>query len=165
MRRTGTTRSETLISDFAGRPLKPKPERTADEEALRAKRSLLRRAKRSERDFAKWLIAHDGPDPRYKHMTTSTGRIGHINQIRADCLSMTYLGENKNEKVPKRLAEWWQLICEKAIEWGKEPVLRWEPPNGADYKVAGKPLPEMHIISAARHAELLRKEREHDGRS
>lgn len=153
-----------MISDFAGRPLRKATPKTADAEALKEKRALLRRAKRSERDFAKWLIEHDGPDPRYRHMTTSTGRIGHINQIRADCLSITYLGENKNEKVPARLAGWWQLICEKAIEWGKEPVLRWQPPNGSEFKVAGKPLPEFHLITAERHAELLRKGRLHDGR-
>jgi hypothetical protein len=157
-----------MLSDFAGRPLAPRGVKAASdspEEVKRAKRALLRRAKRSERDFAKWLILHDGPDPKYKHMTTSTGRIGHINQIRADCLSMTYLGENKNEKVPAKLAGWWQLICEKAIEWGKDPVLRWEAPNASDYKVAGKPLPDMHIITAERHAELLLKEKWYDERN
>lgn len=73
------------------------------------------------------------------------------------------MDEHKNVKVPATLAKWWQQICSKAIEWQKEPILTWDPPNGSDYKVAGKPLPTMHIITEDRHAELLRKERLLDG--
>ena len=148
----------TLLSDFAGRPTKPRgPRATSSEpdEVLRAKRSLLRRAKVSERDFAKWVIKHDGPDPRYRHLTSSTGRIGQISGLQADAVSKHYLVECKNVIVPATLAKWWQQICSKAVEWGKEPIIMWDPPNGADYKVAGKPLPVFHIITAERHAELL----------
>lgn len=155
----------SLLSDFSGKPIKPrgvKPTSTESAEVLRAKRALLRRAKVSERDFAKWLIKHDGPDPKYRGLTTSTGRIGHITNIRADCLSMSYLGENKNAKLPAGIAGFWQLINEKAIEWGKDPILRWEPSNASDYKVAGKPLPDLHIITESRHSELLRKEQLYD---
>lgn len=152
----------TLLSDFAGRPPKPRGVRatsTAPAEVLRAKRSLLRRAKVSERDFAKWLMKYDGPDPRYAHLTSSTGRIGQISGLQADAVSEHYLAECKNVIVPTTLAKWWQQICDKAVQWGKDPILMWEPPNGADFKVAGKPLPDMHIITAARHAELLDYER------
>jgi hypothetical protein len=123
---------------------------------LAAKRSLLRRAKRSERDFAKWLLANDAPDPKYKHLTTSTGRIGHIYALRADCLSLHYLGENKNEIVPKKWLEYWALINEKADDFGKVAILRFEPSNKS---VVSKTLPDMHVITPTRHAALLEKER------
>lgn len=153
-----------MLSDFKGDPLVKKPRGVkavskAPSEVLRAKRALLRRAKVSERDFAKWLIKHDGADPRYRHLTSSTGRIGQIAGLQADAVSEHYLAECKNVIVPSTLAKWWQQICVKAGEWGKDPVLMWEPPNGSDWKVAGKPLPTMHIITAERHAELLSMEK------
>lgn len=133
-------------------------------EAVRSKKSLLRRAKRSEREASRWLQVHDGPDPRYRNLTTSTGRIGHLTGLQADSVSKSYLDEHKNVKVPATLAKWWQQICSKAIEWGKNPILTWEPSNAADYRVAGKPLPDLHVITADRHAELLDKERFADER-
>lgn len=128
-------------------------------ESVRSKKSLLRRAKRSERENARWLQTHDGPDHRYDNLTTSTGRIGHLTGLQADSVSRSYLSENKNVKVPATLAKWWQQIASKAIEWGKNPIITWEPSNGADYRVAGKPLPHLHIITPERHRELLEKER------
>lgn len=75
---------------------------------------------------------------------------------------MHYLAEVKNVKMNATIAGWWQQICEKAIEWGKDPILMWEASNASEYKVRGKNLPVLHIITAERHEELLRKERQYD---
>lgn len=161
--------ASTLLSDPFGRPLVtkgrgPRPINNSPEEIRRAKRALLERAKRSERDFATWLVRHNGPERENASALaiTSTGRIGHITGIQADNVSRSYLGENKNERPPVTLAKYWQKICQRAIDWHKDPVLRWDPPNAADYPVAGKPLPDMHIITVERHGELLEKERWYD---
>lgn len=132
-------------------------------ETVRSKRALLRRAKGSEREFARWLQTHDGPDHKYDHLTTSTGRIGQLTGLQADTVSRSFLGENKQVKVPATLAKWWQLICTKSDEWGKSPILHWEPSNGSLYKVNGRPLPHMYIIDRDRLEELLRKEKIADG--
>ena len=139
------------LSDFKGDPIARKPargSRTAAEasESRKAKLALLRRAKNSEREFARWMVAHDGPDPKYRHLTSSTGRIGQVTGLRADTLSRTFLGEEKNMKLNATLAGYWQLINEKAIEFRKSPILHWSPSNAASYKVSGKPLPDLYII-------------------
>lgn len=159
--------ASTLLSDPLGRPLAPKrgrgpkPIDDSPDEIRRARRALLGRAKRSERAFASWLVRHNGPERKNASALaiTSTGRIGHITSIQADNVSRSYLGENKNEKLPVKVAKYWQKICQRAIEWHKDPVLHWDPPDAKNYPVAGKPLPDMHIITADRHAELLDKER------
>lgn len=153
----------SLLSDFKGDPA-GKPKKAQAVESVKAKRALLRRAKRSERDFARWLITNDAPDDRYRNLTSSTGRIGHINQMRADCLSLHFLGENKNEKLPATIGKYWALINEKALEWGKSAILHWEPSNGGDFRVAGKKLPDLYIITGDRLAELLAKEKAYDAR-
>jgi hypothetical protein len=136
-----------------------RPSRTATET-----RRLLRRAKRSERDFAKWLVKHNGPDGDPTHMSimTSTGRVGHVTNIQADCLSRSYMGENKNEILPAKFAKYWQKICQVASQWSKEPVLRMDAADPKKYMVNGKPLPVVHLISEERHGELLLKEQELD---
>lgn len=82
--------------------------------------------------------------------------------LQADSVSAHYLAECKNVKTPATLAKWWQQICVKASEWGKDPILLWQPSNGDLYKVNGKRLPNMHIITEERHAELLLKEQAYD---
>jgi len=82
-----------------------------------------------------------------------------MTNLQFDALSLSYCGENKNEKLPAGLAGYWQKICAKGIEWGKNPLLRWHPSNANDYLVGGRALPELHIITAERHAELLKYER------
>lgn len=151
----------SMLSDPFGEPLsKPRTVVSAElaADVRRNRQRILRRAKDSERDFAKWLVQHDGPDTTHpKSMTTSTGRIGHVTGIQADVLSRTYLGENKHEIVPVKWLRYWQKINEKATEWGKDAVMRFDPSN-----TLGKKIPEWHLITPARHAELLRKEREYD---
>lgn len=159
----------SLLSDPMGRPImtaqkRKKRKRSVSERPQKQRtsaRALLDRSKRSERANAKWLQKYDGPDPRFKMLVTSTGRIGHVTNIQADMLSLHYLGENKNEIIPKKWLKYWQKINARATEWGKDAVLVLDPPRENRDSV-DPALPNMHIITPARHAELLRKEREYD---
>jgi hypothetical protein len=91
-------------------------------------------------------------------LVTSTGRIGHVTNIQADTLSLHYLGENKNEVIPLKWLRYWDKINKRAAEWGKDPVLVLDPPP--DNRNAVNPnLPNLHVITPERHAELLAKER------
>jgi hypothetical protein len=84
-------------------------------------------------------------------ITSSTGRVGHITELQFDVLSRTYAAENKQVKVPVKFLSWWLKIIAISKEHGKQPLLRIEPTNM-------RRLPEMHIITAERHAELLQAE-------
>jgi hypothetical protein len=122
----------------------------------------LRRAKDSERRFGKWLLLHNGPDPRYQlggGVVTTTGRVGHITGLQFDILSLDYTGENKNEKVPATWWNYWTKVFAKSIEEGKHPCIRIEPTNDAARTVLGRKVPNLHLISEERHAELLDIER------
>lgn len=117
----------------------------------------LRRSKESERRLGRWLLEHDGPDPQFLPgggIVTSTGRIGHINELQVDVLSKTYAAENKQMKVPASTWRFWVKIVGRAREMGKEPLLRFEPTNEEHRNI-----PILHVISEERHAELLRAER------
>jgi hypothetical protein len=113
----------------------------------------LRRAKESERNLARFLVLHDGLDPRYTDMASSTGRIGHLTGLQFDVASVHYDGENKNVKVPAALWKAWKQVCAIAKGHHKEPLLRIEPSN--DDK---KGVPIMHIITEERHRDLLQSE-------
>lgn len=118
----------------------------------------LRRSKDSERRLAKWLQAHDGPDPVMKPgngIVSETGRVGHVTALQFDAISLHYAAENKQERVPATWWKFWLKIVEKAGEWGKEPLLRIEPTN--DDRVG---VPIIHMITEQRHEELLRIEQE-----
>lgn len=124
------------------------PTREYDSGAIKRR---LNRAKASERRGAKWLLKHDGPDPRFRPgggIVTTTGRVGHVTGLQFDMLSRTYAGENKQMKVWAGLWGFWLKIVEKAKEQGKEPLLRIEPTNDGH-------APTLHIITEDRHAELL----------
>lgn len=71
---------------------------------------------------------------------------------------MTYAAENKQVKVPAKLFGWWRQICDIAVQQGKDALLRIEPTNT---DVQGRKIraQDLHIITAERHAELLRKEK------
>lgn len=121
----------------------------------------LRRAKDSERRFAKWLIEHDGPHPRFRPgggIASSTGRVGHITGLQFDCVSMSYAGENKQTVVWAGLWKFWKQVVDVARREHLEPVLRIEPTNEdkAGY-------PNLHIITEERHAELLGYEKQVKG--
>ena len=124
-----------------------------------SRRTILRYSKDSERRLGRWLLEHDGPDPRPGFapgggLVTSTGRVGHIHELQYDVPSKSYAAENKNVLLNKTWTEWWLKVIAKAMDAGKQPLLRIEPSN--------KPVkvPDMHIITAERHAQLLAYERQ-----
>ena len=130
--------------------------------AVSEQKRRLRKSKQTERDSGKWLLEHDGPDPMWNRVSSSTGRVGHITQLQFDVVSRQYAGEVKNIIVPARLFGFWVKIVSIAANHGKNPVLIIVPNN--EHKQAGFPkkVPAMHILTDERHAELLAKERELD---
>ena len=123
-----------------------------------SRRTILQYSKESERRLGRWLLEHDGPDDRPGFapgggLVTSTGRVGHIHELQYDVPSKSYAAENKNVLLNKTWVEWWLKVIARAAEAGKAPLLRIEPSN----KPKGL-IPDMHIITSVRHAELLRYE-------
>ena len=155
-------RDSGMLRDPFGKPLVKQESKSTDEQK-KSKRALLRRSKDAEREFARWLTDKDGFDPKYRNLTSSTGRIGQITGIQADILSVHYIGEAKNEKFPLKWLRYWHKIVQKGAEWKKDSILMILPPNRGEVDPR---LPALHIITPERHAELLRKEKyydEHDG--
>ena len=126
---------------------------------------IQRRAKERERDSGKWLLLHDGPDPHWQHVSSSTGRIGHITGLMFDTVSLHYACEVKNVKIPTKLLAAWNQINEIAVKHGKDALLTIYPSNPLLKLGVPKRVEAMHIITEARHAELLRKERIADANS
>lgn len=117
--------------------------------ALNENQRRLRKSKQSERDLGHFLLDHNGEDPTFKLISSSTGRVGHITELQFDVVSLDYAAENKNVKVPKKILGWWDQIVTVAKKHSKQPLLRIVPSND------DKKYPEMHIITAERHQELL----------
>lgn len=122
----------------------------------------IKRSKQSERDLGHWLEKHDGIDPRWVGIASSALRVGHITGLQFDCVSMTYVAENKQVKLPATLLKWWIQINQIAVTQGKEALLRIEPTN--DVKILGIPKKpsSLHIITEDRHAELLKIEKRYE---
>jgi hypothetical protein len=127
------------------------PDASAD-----AKRRL-RKSKEAERTVGRWLLAHDGADPRMNGIASSTLRTGHVTGMQIDVMSITYACEVKNIRVWASLWKFWNKIVDRAVEHGKEPLLVIIPTNAplGLKRIA----PAMHIITETRHAELLEAER------
>lgn len=145
---TGTLEEYQLI------PVKPR--------ANLSQKSLLRRSKTSERNIAKRMQDVDGKDPNFAGIATSTGRIGHITNIRVDGVSKNYFTENKNRVLPKWTIDAWILINQRGQEFHKHPLLHIEPPNmPKDFLLNGErhKLDTMAIIRQDRHEELIEKEK------
>jgi hypothetical protein len=124
-------------------------------------RRLRLRAKRSERAIAKRMTNIDGADPAWSRIASSTGRIGHISGIRADAVSMHYIIENKNRKLPIWIINAWILINQKGIDFDKHVLLHLEPPNmPREIPINGtkEKLDTMAVITQGRHEELIVKE-------
>lgn len=122
------------------------------------RRRIRRRAKTSERDIARRMTAVDGPDPAFKHIASSTGRIGMITGIRVDAVSRNYVTEAKNRVLPKWLGDAWILINQRAIDFGKNALLHLDPPNiKRDYILNGVKyrLDTMAVITQTRHESLI----------
>ena len=118
----------------------------------------IARSKQSERDLGKWLLEHDGPDPLWQRLTSSTGRVGHITNLQFDVVSATYAAENKQMRLPVNWMVIWLKILEIAAKHGKEPLLVLEPTNALPN--TRTKIPKWHVITQDRHAELLRIEKE-----
>jgi hypothetical protein len=108
----------------------------------------LDRSKQSERDLGHWLLQHNGKCPTWGHISSSTGRVGHITDLQFDVVSTTYAAENKQVKVPVKLLRWWDQIISVAGKHGKEPMLRIVPTNEGQHE-------EIHMITKVRHEALL----------
>ena len=124
----------------------------------------LRKSKSSERDLGHWLLDHDEPDPRFRGISSSTGRVGHITSMQYDVVSKNYVAENKQVKVPVRLYKWWRQILQIAQDENKHALLRIEPTNVDNLpnpRLRKKP-ETMHLITESRHGELLNAEKERD---
>ena len=138
-------------------PVQVKPRATLSQ------KSLMRRSKTSERNIAKRMVAIDGPDPAFQHIATSTGRIGHITNIRVDAISKHYVTENKNRVLPAWLNDAWLLINQRAEDFNKHALLHLDPPNmPKTMPINGqqKKLDSMAVITQTRHEDLIQKERE-----
>jgi hypothetical protein len=118
----------------------------------------IKKSKQSERDLGHWLLEHDGPDTRLRGLTTSTGRVGHLTHLQFDVMSNRYAAENKQVKVPAKLWGWWKQIVTIATAQGKDALLRIEPTNTRVDGTKDRG-PDLHILTAERHAELLAKEK------
>lgn len=124
-------------------------------------RALGRRSKKSERDIARRMVQVDGPDPAFEHIASSTGRIGHITNIRVDAISKNYVTENKNRLLPKWLMDAWLLINQRAVDFNRNCLLHLDPPNmPKDFVINGerKKLSTLAVITQDRHEELIRAE-------
>jgi hypothetical protein len=147
-KKQGTLEEHELIA--------PKPKATMSQHALGE------RAKRSERSIAKKMTAVDGPDPAYKHIASSTGRVGHITALQVDAISRSYVTENKNRVMPTWLIKAWLQINQRAVDFNKDAFLHIDPPNmPKTFPINGKqmPLSTMAIIGETRHEHLLKRDR------
>ncbi len=104
----------------------------------------------------------DGPDPRYKNIASSTGKVGHLTGLRFDAISRTYVSEDKNRPLPKWLIDAWILILQRSIDNQKNAQLRLNPPNIAKtFLINGEKIktPSMTVITYERHLELIKSAR------
>lgn len=145
----GTLEEKILI------PEKPK--------ANKSQRSILQRSKRGERSIGKRMLSADGEDPNFKRIASSTGRVGHITNMRIDTISRTYVTEQKNRVLPKWVISAWILIQQRSIDFGKHAHLHMDPPNmPKSFPINGenRKTESMSIITQSRHEELIAKERQ-----
>lgn len=117
----------------------------------------IKRSKQSERDLGKWLLKNDGEDPKWRHITSSTGRVGFVTGLQFDVVSKTYAAENKQQKLPQKWLQVWLQILDIALRHDKEALLVIEPTN---LPVGSrKIIPKWHVITQERHEYLLECER------
>lgn len=134
----------------------------AKTKATLSQKGLMRRAKNSERNISRRMQEVDGPDPIYKNVTSSTGRVGHITGMQIDSISLNYVIENKNRSLPAWLNIAWIQILQRAADFGKHALLHIEPSNIAkEYPVNGikKRTDTMALITQTRHESLILSEK------
>ena len=125
-------------------------------------RQIRRRAKDSERSIAKRMVAADGADPAYANIASSTGRVGHITNMRFDAVSKHYITENKNRKIPSWMITAWIVLNQRGVDFSKNILLHVDPPNmPKDIQINGGKvkLDTLAIITQTRHEELIQRER------
>jgi hypothetical protein len=147
-KKQGTLEEHVLIAS--------KPKATLSQHALGE------RAKRSERFIAKDTQSADGPDPNFKHIASSTGRVGHITALQFDAVSRSYVIENKNRVMPTWLIKAWVQINQRAVDFSKEAFLHIDPPNmPKTFLINGKnvALSTLAIITKVRHEHLIRRDK------
>lgn len=147
----GTMKEHVII------PIKIKPRATLSQ------KSLQRRSKTSERNIARKMQEIDGPDPAYRNVTSSTGRVGHITGMQIDAISRTYVIENKNRTMPLWLIKAWIQILQRADDFDKHPLLHLEPPNlPHEYPINGvkKKTGTIAMLTQTRHEQLIAEARQ-----
>lgn len=143
-----------------GVPKPPKPEKSRIKGGK--ERSRDPSWKKSERESARWLQDQAGVDPNPPVPPSSTGRVGHFTMLGYDTTSARYVGEVKRRELPKWILEAWVQIVQCALRRGdRHPVAIFDYSNEQGYFVYNEKklkLPQMHVITPERHAELLRYE-------
>lgn len=145
-KKAGTMRERILI------PVKAKSR------ASLSQKGLARRAKNSERNIARRMQEVDGPDPIYKNVTSSTGRVGHITGMQIDAVTLNHVIENKNRTLPAWLNTAWIQILQRAADFNKHALLHIEPSNIAkEYPINGvkRRTDNMAIVTQTRYESLI----------
>ena len=103
-------------------------------------------------------------DPTYRHLVTSTGRVGHLSPLQHDLTNAMYAGEVKEWHIRQDLVDAYVQILQIAATRHRKPVLVLYVKNQTEYTHEGKviKLPGMHIIPEWRHLELIDAEKERD---
>lgn len=109
------------LEEFLLVPVKPK--------ATLSQKSIEQRSKRSERAIARRMLEVDGINPEFSRIMSSTGRVGHITNLRIDAVSKNYVTENKNRVLPVWLIKAWILIQQRGHDFDKHALLHLDPPN------------------------------------
>ena len=130
----------------------------AKAKASLSQKALMSRSKRSERSIARRMQDVDGQDPAFANIASSTGRVGHITNLRFDAVSRTYATENKNRIIPGWMVKAWILVSQRASDFNKYALLHIDPPNmpktvplnGQQLK-----LDTLAIIGQTRHEYLI----------
>lgn len=124
--------------------------------------TVRRRWKRRERQTASEMQKADGPDPAFRNIASSTGKVGHLTGLRFDAVSRTYATEDKNRPLPAWIINAWVLILQKSTELKKNALLHITPPNlPKTFKVNGEVFKSgtMAVITQEHHLELVKEVR------
>jgi hypothetical protein len=129
------------------------------------------RWKNDERDTAKTYQRIDGPTENkvLRKLVTKNkageivGRLGHLTDLRVDSCSKSYMIESKRRSLPKWLHDAWVQVQQIARDYDVHPVIALtmvDEQNSYTYEGKTVPCEDIHGITAKRHADLLRMERQ-----
>lgn len=141
--------------------LKPPSEKGASK-TVKTPKSRSRAWLTSEREDARFLNNVDGKNDVYGPLTTSTGRLGHLNHLQFDSISKHYAIETKQRVLAAWIRDAWVQINQLAMKHRLYPVLilHISPTEDKKFIFEGKSykVPEMHCITSDRHRQLLEYE-------